>query len=433
MAGSQAWIDAGGAAIAPGIFVVERAMAVLDRAVTPIDVSNTDLFVEDRWHEPFARLRREMPVSFCLDSPFGPYWSIATHDLIREVESKPQIFSSSYEYGGITIEDMKGDRCLPNFIAMDGDRHGGQRRTVAPAFNPSEMTRREGEILQRTKELLGALPLGTGFDWVNEVSTELTIGMLAILFDFPWQERMDLRRWSDWAGDVRAEELQTPEYKAEHLAQLMAMLHRFDRLMDEKRALPPTDDLISRMVHSDAMGDMPLMERLANIALLIVGGNDTTRNSMSAFAHICALYPDQLELLRTDRSLVPNAAQEVIRWQSPVTHMRRTALEDCEVGGQLIRKGDKVILWYISANRDEAVFPDGDRVDFTRENARRHVSFGFGVHRCVGARLAELQISHMIHAVLDRNVTISLAGKPQWAPTPFLHIYSELPITLTAR
>jgi cytochrome P450 len=404
------------------------AAATAARPITPFDASDTRLYVEDRWQAPFAALRRDMPISFRPESPFGPYWSVTTHELVREIEANPKVFSSSHDYGGITIEDMNAERALPNFIAMDGERHAAQRNTVAPAFKPGELARREEEIRKRTAGLFDALPVGETFDWVSSVSTELTIGMLAILFDFPWEERMDLRRWSDWASDVRAD--QSDAFKAEFQAQMFQMLGRFDRLLEEKRKAPPADDLISRMVHSDAMGNMPDLERLANIALLIVGGNDTTRNSMSAFAHICNLFPEQFEALRADPSLIPNAAQEVIRWQSPVTHMRRTCLADTEVGGQLIRKGEKVILWYISANRDESVFPDADRVDFARDNVHRHVSFGFGVHRCVGLRLAEMQLCKMFGEVVRRNVRIELAGAPQWGDSPFLHIYTKLPVRL---
>ncbi|MFC4294792.1 cytochrome P450 [Novosphingobium tardum] len=403
---------------------------VIDRPISLFDVSDPSIYANDTWREPFAALRRAMPISWCPKSPFGPYWSVVTHDLIREVEAKPHIFSSADEYGGITIIDLEPERSLPNFIAMDGPRHAAQRRTVQPAFNPSEMERREDEIRGRTRALIESLPLDTPFDWVEKVSTELTIGMLAILFDFPWEEKADLRRWSDWSSDLRPPELRDEAFLAESSFQLNQMLARIDRLMEEKRALPPTDDLISRMVHSEAMGHMPERERLGNYALLIVGGNDTTRNSMSAFADICARDPAKLDQLRTHPDLVANATQEVIRWQSPVSHMRRTALEDHEIGGQTIRKGEKVVLWYISGNRDEAVFADPETVDFARENARRHLGFGFGVHRCVGARLAELQLGILFAEVARRGARLEPAGKPQWAPTPFLHIYAQLPVRL---
>ena len=214
---------------------------------------------------------------------------------------------------------------------------------------------------------------------------------------------------------------------------MMQMLLRFDRLLEEKRAAPPSDDLMSRIIHSEAMGSMPAAERMGNIALLIVGGNDTTRNSMSGLVDALHRFPDQLDRLHADPELVENAASEIIRWQSPVTHMRRTAVADHEIGGQLIRKGEKVVLWYISGNRDEALFAEPDRFDAGRDNARRHIGFGFGIHRCVGARLAELQLRIYIEEILRRDIRIEPAGKWQRMPTPFLHGFTHMPVRIVPR
>jgi len=312
---------------------------------------------------------------------------------------------------------------------MDGERHAAQRKVVQPSFNPSEMMRRDLEIRERTKALFDALPVGETFDWVERVSIPLTIGMLCILFDFPWEERHDLKRWSDWASDVSPDN--SPERYNQFLEQMGQMLARFDRLLEEKRALPPADDLMSRVIHSEAMGNMAPMERIANIALLIVGGNDTTRNSMSGFVEACNLYPDALTTLRADPSLIPNAAQEIIRWQSPVTHMRRTCMEDTELAGQKISKGDKVVLWYISGNRDESVFPDSERFDVARDNARRHIGFGYGVHRCVGARLAELQLAAVIGEIVNRNIRIDMQGEPDRLASCFLHGFVHMPVRIS--
>jgi cytochrome P450 len=401
------------------------------RVITQFDFSDTRLYTEDRWRVPFAELRKTHPLSFLPDSPFGAYWSALSHDLVQQVEAKPDVFSSADEYGGITIEDMTEGNSFPNFIAMDGEKHAAQRKVVQQAFNPSEMARRESEIRVRTKALFDALPIGEEFDWVETVAMELTIGMLSILFDFPWEDRYNLRRWSDLASAVAPDK--DEEYRAHFFTEMHEMLATFDQLFAKKLAQPPSDDLLSRMIHSEAMGQMPDLERLANIALLIVAGNDTTRNSMSAFVHACHLFPQQLEKLRADRSLIPNAANEIIRWQSPVTHMRRTAKVDTELAGQVIKKGEKIVLWYISANYDETVFAEPENFDVTRGNARRQLGFGYGVHRCVGARLAELQLGILIDEILDRNMDIAVSGKPEWLASPFLHGYTNLPVKLAAR
>jgi cytochrome P450 len=407
-------------------------LAEAPRAITPIDVSDAALYVEDTWREPFARLRAEMPVSFMPESPYGPYWSVVCHAPIQEVELNAKVFSSAAEHGNITIIDPQPETNLVNFIAMDAPRHTEQRKVVAPAFNPSQMAEREATVRQRTAELFDALPVGETFDWVDRVSVPLTIGMLCILFGFPWDERHDLRRWSDMFGEIKPAAERDPARAAEFMAEMGRMLGRFDALMDERRALPPSDDLLSRMVHSEAMGSLSPFERVSNLALLIVGGNDTTRNSMSGLIEALDRYPGELEKLRGDASLIPNAAQEIIRWQSPVTHMRRTALADAEIGGQRIAKGDKVVLWYISANRDESVFAQAERFDVSRANARRHLAFGHGVHRCVGARLAEIQLATLIEEIVRRRIRIVPQGAPSRLASCFLHGITAMPVRIEA-
>jgi len=403
----------------------------MNRPLSPIDVSQNALYVENSWREPFAQLRAEMPLSWREESPFGSYWSAVTHDLISEVELRHDVFSSRWDLGNITIAEAVNGEGFPNFIAQDPPIHTAQRRVIAPAFSPSQMLRLVAQVKARTKELMDGLPVGETFDWVEQVSIPQTLGMLCILFDMPFAEWRDIKRWSDWASGVSADNL-NEEYHAEFMVQMGEMLARFDRELEDRRTKPASDDLLSRMVHSEAMGHMEPMERIANIALLIVGGNDTTRNSMSALVEAFDTYPDQLERLRADPSLIPNAAQEIVRWQSPVTHMRRTALEDTELGGQTIRKGEKVVMWYISANRDESVFPDAECFDVARSNARRHLGFGHGIHRCVGAKLAEDQLATLIGEIVSRQFRIVPQGKPDRLASPFLHGFTAMPVRIEA-
>ena len=408
-----------------------RATMGLDVPLSAIDVSDAALYANDSWRPVFARLRAEAPVHFQANSPFGPYWSVTRHADIMAVEARPDIFSSSHEFGGITILDLFDEFNLPQFIAMDRPKHSEQRRVVAPAFGPSQIARMAIDVRRRTQELLDGLPVGKEFDWVDHVSIELTTQMLAILFDYPWERRRDLTLWSDWGGDIEA--AINPETNLIRHQHMLDMTHALDALMAERKAKPPTDDLISAMAHSEAMGDMEFKERTGNYILLIVGGNDTTRNSMSGMVEGFNRYDGEWARLEADPSLIPNAVSELIRWQTPLSHMRRTAVADADIAGVPVKEGDKIVVWYISGNRDEDVFPDAERFDVGRANARRHLSFGFGVHRCVGARLAELQLSILIEELLARRLFPRQVGAPDYVAQAFVHGFRKLPVVLERR
>jgi len=399
----------------------------------PLDVTRAELYADDIWHAPFAQLRKTAPIYKTEHSAFGPYWSISTYKPIVHIESLPKIFSSSWEYGGITVVGeasgaIEGEVRMPMFIAMDPPQHTGQRRTVAPAFTPSEIERMRGEVRARTAEVLDSLPVGKAFDWVKDVSIELTTGMLAKLFDFPWELRDKLTYWSDIIGDV--ERSRTLEGRQFGLGKAYEMGAAFQELWASKIGKPPSHDLISIMMQSDAMNHMSENEFIGNLMLLIVGGNDTTRNSMSAFAYGLDKFPDERTKLENDPALNANAVQELIRWQTPLSHMRRTVMEDYELDGQTMRKGDKLALWYISANRDETVFDDADAIRVDRENARRHLSFGYGIHRCVGARLAEMQLMTLIEDMAQRRLRVHVVAEPERVPACFVHGYRKMMVEL---
>jgi cytochrome P450 len=401
------------------------------------DVSRSDIYVEDRWQPIFAEMRAAGDLHKVVESPFAAHWNVVSHRAIQHVEALPELYSSE---GGITILDRISDEKLaelgrerfelPMFIAMDRPKHTGQRRTVAPKFTPSAMSDMEADIRRRTGELLDTLPRREVFDWVDAVSIELTTGMLAILFGFPWEDRGLLTFWSDWSGDTElATVRELDEMRWGFLHEMGAYFQSLwvERTQDKE----PGDDLISMMIHSPAMNQMRPEEFMGNLVLLIVGGNDTTRNTMSGIIHAFDKFPDQRKLFEEQPELIPNAVQECIRYQTPLAHMRRTCTEDTEVFGQQIKKGDKLILWYISANRDEEVFDNPDKLDIARDNARRNLAFGYGIHRCVGARLAELQLRVLLEEMHKRRMRVHVAGDVERVRANFVHGFRKLEVEVT--
>jgi cytochrome P450 len=394
-----------------------------------IDVSRPELFRSNTIWPYFERLRKEDPVHYCAQSRVGAYWSVTRYKDIMHVETNHKIFSSDLKFGGIGIQNVRPDRRHDSFISMDEPRHGAQRKTVAPMFLPQNLEQLTNTIRVRAGEILDQLPRNETFDWVDHVSIELTTQMLATLFDFPWQERRKLTRWSDVATAAPGNRAVIASEVARE-AELRECGAYFAELWRERQNRPPRADLLSMMAHSEATRDMDPDNLLGNLILLIVGGNDTTRNSLSGSVYALNLFPDQYKKLRQNRALVHNLVPEVIRWQTPLAYMRRTALADTEIAGKAIKQGEKVVMWYISGNRDEDMFENADDLVIDRRNARNHISFGFGIHRCLGLRLAELQLRIAWEEALKRFETIEVVDEPKFIYSNFVKGYEKLPVRI---
>jgi len=400
-------------------------------SLAEIDVSDPRMFQFDYWHGLFARLREDSPVHYQLESPAGPFWSVSRYEDIVAIERDTETFSSE---PSIAILDPEPDMILKMFIAMDPPEHDVQRRAVHHVVAPRNLKEFEALIRERTSEVLDSLPENEPFDWVKLVSRDLTTKMLATLFDYPWEERNNLTAWSDmFTNDERitAGEGVPRDVIIEHMT---ACLQRFTELWHERKGDGKEAFDLIRMLQADPntanMVDDPLTY-MGNIMLLIVGGNDTTRNSMSGGVVFLNQFPEQMAKVRANPALIPSMVSEIIRFQTPLPHMRRTATRDVEFGGQHIAKGDKVLLWYVSGNYDEAAIERPNDFWIDRPNVRGHLSFGAGIHRCMGNRLAEMQLRILWEEALKRFKTIELAGPPERTCNLFIRGFTELPVRVS--
>jgi len=414
---------------AAGVDELTPIPAAKDVALEDILPVNPRLFSENRWEEYFERLRREDPVHFNETVSAGRFWSLTRYEEIKQVDTNWSNFSSAH---GITLgfpvgtELPEGALNISTFIAMDPPTHDVQRKTVTGVVAPRNLANLEPLIRSRTQQVLDSLPDNTPFDWVDTVSIELTTMMLATLFDFPFEDRRKLTRWSDITFAIPQ-----PGGIIESIQQrrdeLLECLDYFMRLKAE-RLQNPGDDLVSMLAHGAETKDMPPLEYLGNLLLLIVGGNDTTRNTMSGSVYALNQFPAQYDKLIANPNLIPNMVAEVIRWQTPLAYMRRTANEDCTLGGKDIKAGDQLLMWYASGNRDTDVFTDPEQLDIERKNARQHLSFGFGIHCCMGNRLAELQLRILWEEILTRFERIEVLEEPSRTLSSFVKGYTHMPV-----
>ena len=404
-----------------------------------IDPASAIRFQNDTIWPYFERLRKEAPVHYTADSAYGPYWSVTKWHDIMAVDTNHEVFSSADGIVLATLESIREnekirgprDRNAGGFISMDPPHHGPKRKTVTPVVAPDNLARMAPQVRERAGIILDSLPIGEEFDWVDKVSKELTAMTLATLFDFPFEDRRKLTYWSDMFTNQPGH---GPAKSWEHKGQAaFECFAAFNELWNQRVNAPPSFDMISMLAHSEATRNMDPREYQGHVVLLIIGGNDTTRNTISGSVFALNKYPEQYAKLKANPGLIASMVAETIRWQTPLAHMRRQAIKDHELGGQQIKAGDNVVMWYVSGNRDEDVIADPNAYIVDRERPRQHLSFGFGIHRCVGNRIAELQLQIIWEEIMKRFPDIRVVGEPTRTHSSFVKGYEPLPVVIPAR
>ncbi len=424
--------------------VAVKPDAAAEANAIPLDKLNpghTERFQNDTIWPVFERLRREDPIHFTPDSEYGPYWSIVKWNDIMAVDTNHLAFSSE---DGITLQNQEAmkqqeaalkaigqeprRRRGAGFITMDEPEHSVHRKAVTPTVAPSNIANMAPIVRERAGAILDSLPIGKPFDWVDLVSKELTAMTLATLFDFPFEDRRKLTYWSDMITNQPGH---GPVKSWEHKAQgIMECFGTFEGLWNARLEAKPGIDLISMLIHHPETRAMSREQYHGTVILLIVGGNDTTRNTISGSIYALNKFPGEYDKLRANPDLVTSMVSETIRWQTPLAHMLRTAAKDVEFGGKTIKQGDKVVMWYISGNRDETVIENPNAYIIDRERPRHHMSFGFGVHRCVGNRVAEMQLTIIWEEILKRFPRIELVEEPVRNYSAFVHGFESMQVVI---
>ena len=412
-----------------------------------INLGDPTLFEQNEAHEAFRILRQEAPVHWNPGTEHvNGFWSVTKYADILFVSRHPEIFISSKGIAGSGLRDLgEGGPQMPgggnvSIITMDPPRHVKMRRLVNKGFTPRAVNAMEGQVRAITSEILDNIAHKGSCDFVLEVSSQLPLAVICGMMGLPkeaWPLMFELTNKVLGAGD--------PEYQAEvpeeergsgNAAQQTAMsgwmrMFEFFNGVLEQRRREPGNDMVSLLIESEVEGEkLTEGDILQFCFLLILAGNETTRNAISGGLLALCEHPGEMARLQADMSLIDSAVEEICRWTSPLHHMSREAIADVEIGGQLVHAGEKVIMWYPSANRDEEVFEDPYRFDITR-NPNEHLAFGIGEHFCLGAGFARREIKVMFQELLRRFPDIQLDGPPERLRSNFINGIKHLPVKFT--
>jgi cytochrome P450 len=411
--------------------------------LTDIDLASHDFFVDAFPHEAFRLLREHDPVHWQPEAPPNHgFWAITKYHDVETVIDDPATYSS--ERGGVILEEMAPDEldARKSMMETDPPRHTRMRKIASPLFTPRSMREYEGYCRDIARDVLDKALAKGEFDFVLDVAKELPIRVLVRILGVPDEDTDRLIEWGDtMIGNTDPEYTSfvidrddTSDYRLMPFrSPAAADMMNYGHEMAEIRRADPQNDLVTKLVHAEVDGDRLSTRDFDNFfVLLVVAGNETTRNGISHGMQALMDNPDQLRLLQEDPSLIPSAVEEMLRWGSPTIMFRRTATRDTELRGVKIAEGDKVVVWFASADYDEEVFPDPFRFD-VRRSPNRHFAFGAGgPHFCLGAPLARLEMRVMFEELLPRVASMEPAGEVSRLRSNFINGIKHMPVRVVS-
>ena len=402
-----------------------------------LDIVNPDLYVERGYpHQEWTLLRREAPVFWYERQNGIPFWAVTKHEDIVTVSRQPELFRSN-QILFITAEEpgapLPDEVILRQLLNMNPPEHGAFRSVVNQRFTPRAIKQLAADIEQITEEVIDALAGREECDFVTDVSAKLPLAVIAQMFGIPRADWDMMFRLSNTMIGPSDPEYAGGETIKEVIEKARLEFFQYFTQLVEARRRRPQDDLASALANGSANGDpLPPFELLSYFALLIIAGNETTRNATTGGLFAFINHPEQWERLKRDPSLVSSAVEEIVRWTSPVVQFTRTATADTDLHGKKIREGDVLALFYPSANRDEDIFADPFTLDIGR-NPNQHIAFGIGEHYCLGANLARLELQSMFRQLAARLEAVELGGPVSRMRSSFVGGIKHMPIRYKLR
>ena len=404
-------------------------------ALSNIDLTDVDIFQRGTPHQWFKELRQTEPVYWHEERDGPGFWCITKYEDLKHVSRSPSLFSS--EVGGTQLRDplpeeqeLQRTSNFPIMLNMDPPHHVKFRRVVQRSFTPSYVREQEAHIRELARRIVNPVATRGEAEFVEDVASELPLQVICEMMGVLDEDRKEVFELTNRMIGFDDPELGDQERAQARTSQIQMFGHAMK--VAEKHRDQPADNLTSMLLHHELDGEkLTELEYCAFFLLLCVAGNETTRTVTSNGMQQLIAHPDQLQLLVDTPSLIPRAVEEILRYEPAVHHFRRTALEDTQIRDKMIRKGDKVVMWYPSANRDEEVFEDPDRFDVTRQ-PNDHLSFGIGEHFCLGANLARLELTVIFEQIADRLREPEHSGPVRRLRSNFINGVKEMPIRFAA-